>query len=288
MAYPRGASPSRDVNPSPGPLARLRAAFIIGIFLAITLAAMPVQWLLLKLDLAEARRFPGRYHRLVCALFGIRLHIVGAPVRGQGVLLVANHTSWADILIFSAATPLSFVSKAEVARWPFFGTLARLQRTVFVERERRSATGEVRDVIRERLMAGETLMLFPEGTSHDGNRVLPFKSALLGAAEAVLANGRHVAVQPVSAAFTSLHGVPMGRENRPLFAWYGDMEMVPHLWEALLAGPVEVVIQFHPPFSLDDMDRKTLAIRARHVIQAGVSEALQGRAALDLVTAGAR
>jgi 1-acyl-sn-glycerol-3-phosphate acyltransferase len=97
-----------------------------------------------------------------------------------------------------------------------------------------------------------------------------------------------VAVQPVSAAFTSLHGLPMGRENRPLFAWYGDMEMVPHLWDAILAGPIEVVVQFHPPLSLDEMDRKTLAVRARQVIQAGVSEALQGRTSLDLVPAGAR
>jgi lyso-ornithine lipid O-acyltransferase len=260
-------------------MARLRAAFILAVFFIVTLPAMPLQWLLLKLDLAEARRFPGRYHRLVCALFGIHIRIVGKPVAGQGVLLVANHTSWADILIFSAATPLSFVAKAEVAGWPFFGTLARLQRTVFVARERRSTTGEVRDVIRERLMAGETLLLFPEGTSHDGNRVLPFKSALLGAAEAVLASGRHVAVQPVSAAYTGLHGLPMGRENRPLFAWYGDMEMVPHLWEAILAGPLDVVVQFHDPLSLDDMDRKTLAVRARRIIQEGMAEALQGREA---------
>jgi 1-acyl-sn-glycerol-3-phosphate acyltransferase len=260
-------------------MARLRATAILATFLIVTLAAMPLQWLFIKLGLPAARTFPGQYHRLVCAIFGFRIRVRGNPIRGEGVLLVANHTSWADILIFSAATPLCFVAKAEVARWPFFGTLARLQRTVFVERERRSATGEVRDVIRDRLRAGETLLLFPEGTSHDGNRVLPFKSALLGGAESVLASGKHVTVQPVSAAFTSLHGLPMGRENRPLFAWYGDMEMMPHLWEAILAGPIEVVVEFHPPLSLDEMDRKTLAIRARQVIQAGVSDALQGRGA---------
>jgi lyso-ornithine lipid O-acyltransferase len=288
MAFPKGASPNHDMAQAPGVMARLRATAILAVFLIVTLAAMPVQWLFIKLGLRAARTFPGQYHRLVCALFGIHIRIAGKPVTGEGVLLVANHTSWADILIFSAATPLCYVSKAEVARWPFFGTLARLQRTVFVERERRSTTGQARDVIRERLTAGETLLLFPEGTSHDGNRVLPFKSALLGAAEAVLASGKHVAVQPVSAAFTSLHGLPMGRENRPLFAWYGDMEMMPHLWEAILAGPIEVVVQFHTPLSLDEMDRKTLAIRARQVIQAGVSEALQGRTQLDLIPAGAR
>jgi 1-acyl-sn-glycerol-3-phosphate acyltransferase len=259
-------------------MAWLRAVIIIAAFLVLTLALMPVQWLFLKLGSRAARTFPNRYHRLVAALFGIHIRVVGKPVTGEGVLMVANHTSWADIVIFSAVTPLSFVSKAEVGGWPLFGTLARLQRTVFVERARRSATGETRDEIRERLLAGDTLLLFPEGTSHDGNRVLPFKSALLGAAEAVLANGQHVKVQPVSAAFTGLYGLPMGRENRPLFAWYGDMEMLPHLWEALKAGPLDVVVQFHPPFSLDAMDRKTLAKKAQDVVQAGVSQALAGHA----------
>ncbi|HUE64912.1 MAG TPA: 1-acyl-sn-glycerol-3-phosphate acyltransferase [Rhizomicrobium sp.] len=259
-------------------MARLRAALLIVGFFLLTLACMPVQWLFLRLGNPAARTFPGRYHRMVVALFGIHIRVTGEPVTGEGVLLIANHTSWADILIFSAVTPLCFVAKAEVARWPLFGTLARLQRTVFVERARRTTTGEIRDEIRERLLAGDTLLLFPEGTSHDGNRVLPFKSALLGAAEAVLANGQHVKVQPVSAAFTGLHGLPMGRENRPLFAWYGDMEMVPHLWQALQAGPLDVVVQFHPPFSLDVMDRKTLAKEAQQVVQAGVAQALAGNA----------
>ncbi len=266
-----------SASEGPGLADRLRAVFILVAFLVVTLLGMPVQWLLLKLKSPAARTFPHRYHRLVATLFGIHITVVGKPVTGEGVLLVANHTGWADIVIFSAVLPVSFVSKAEVARWPLFGTLARLQRTVFVERARRSSTAEKRDEIRERLLAGDALILFPEGTSHDGNTVLPFKSALLGAAEAEL-NGHHVKVQPVSTAFTGLHGLPMGRENRPLFAWYGDMEMMPHLWEALLAGPLDVVVQFHEPQSLDVMDRKELARRAEEVVRTGQAQALAGRA----------
>jgi 1-acyl-sn-glycerol-3-phosphate acyltransferase len=256
---------------------RLRAVVILVTFLGFTALCMPVQWLLLKLGASAARTFPYWYHRHVARIFGMCITVIGKPVTGQGVLLVANHTSWADIVIFSAVTPISFVAKAEVAKWPFFGTLARLQRTVFVERQRRSATGDVRDAIRDRLLAGDALVLFPEGTSHDGNTVLPFKSALLGAAEARLADGHYVKVQPVSAAFTGLWGMPMGREHRPLFAWYGDMEMVPHLWEALLAGPLDVVVQFHEPFSLDHMDRKELAARAEDIVRKGQALALAGR-----------
>src|SRR5215475_8165336 len=116
-------------------MSRLRAVAVISAFLAVTVLAMPVQWLLLKLKSPACRTFPNRYHRLVAAIFGIHIRMVGKPVTGEGLLLVANHTSWADIVIFSAAAPISFVANSEVAGWPLFGTLARLQRTVFVERE---------------------------------------------------------------------------------------------------------------------------------------------------------
>jgi lyso-ornithine lipid O-acyltransferase len=251
----------------------LRAVVILAAFLIVTFLLIPVQWLGLTFGLPYVRSFPHAYHRFVARLFGIRIRVLGAPT--HGALLVANHTGWLDIVIFSAVMPLSFVAKSEVNDWPFFGTLARLQRTVFVTRARRSETGVARDDIRDRLLAGDTLVLFPEGTSSDGNGVLPFKSALLGAAEA-MSNGRHVIVQPVSTAYTGIHGIPMGRENRPLFAWYGDMELVPHLWEALKAGPLDVVVEFHPPLSLDAMDRKELAKAAESLVRAGQMRALAG------------
>jgi 1-acyl-sn-glycerol-3-phosphate acyltransferase len=255
----------------------LRAAVILAVFLLATLILIPWQWLGLALGLPHARKFPHRYHRFVARLFGIRIRVVG-QVPGEAVLIVANHTSWLDIVIFSAVAPISFVAKSEVGGWPFFGTLARLQRTVFVERTRRSQTGAARDSIAARLAAGDTLVLFPEGTSSDGNQVLPFKSALLGAAESLRADGRHVTVQPVSAAYIGSHGMPMGRDERPFYAWYGDMELVPHLWEALKAGPLDVVVQFHRPLSLDALDRKELTRAAEAEIRTGQARALAGLA----------
>lgn len=242
-----------------------------------TLAGMPVQMVLLRLAPNAARRFPVFYHRSLCRLFGVRIRVLGKPVTGEGVLLLANHVSWMDIQLLSSLQPLSFVAKSEISGWPVFGTLAKLQRTVFVARERRNQTGLVADQIGARLAAGDCLVLFPEGTSHDGNRVLSFKSALLGAAEARRADGRHVTVQPVSVAYTACQGMPMGREVRPFFAWYGDMEMVPHLWECLKAGPVDVTVEFHPPATLDRMSRKELAQQAQAQVQAGLARALAGR-----------
>jgi 1-acyl-sn-glycerol-3-phosphate acyltransferase len=197
------------------------------------------------------------------------------------VLLTANHTGWIDIPVLSAVAPVSFVAKQEVNRWPFFGTLARLQRTVFVRRERSKAL-EDRDNIRRRLSDGDALVLFPEGTSGDGNRVLPFKSSLLSAAELAVGEGahgavRHAPVQPVSVTYVGLHGVPMGRENRPLIAWYGDMDLVSHLWEALGAGPVDVVVELHPPLTIDETGgRKELAAAAEAAVRGGVVRALSG------------
>ncbi len=259
----------------------LRAWCIVVVFLTVTLIGIPYQSLALRFGWKSRKTFPNRYHRFMAKLFGIRITTVGTPLTGEGVLIVGNHTSWLDIIIFSAIGQVSFVAKSEVATWPLFSTLAKLQQTVFVERARRSATGEARDQIRDRLLAGDTLVLFPEGTSNDGNAVLPFKSALMGAVEARVDDGkggqRAVRVQPVSTAYVSLYGLPMGRENRPLYAWYGDMELVPHLWEALQTGPIDVVVEFHKPVSVDELgSRKQLAAYAEAVIRRGQMRALAG------------
>jgi len=259
-------------------MASLRAFAILFVFVVVTLLGIPLQWLAVKLHLPTRRTFPRLYHRFVCRLFGVRVAVAGTSVHGG--LMAANHTGWLDIVILSAVAPVSFVSKAEVGTWPFFGTLARLQRTIFIRRERAKAA-EDRDNIRKRLLEGDALVIFPEGTSSDGNRVLPFRSALLSAAELSLGeeagHAVHAAVQPVSIAYVGLHGIPMGRENRPFFAWYGDMELVPHLWEALKTGPIDVSVEFHPPLTIDQAGgRKALAAKCEAMVRAGLVRALSG------------
>jgi 1-acyl-sn-glycerol-3-phosphate acyltransferase len=264
-------------------MASLRAGIALFVFLLSALFTIPWQTFSLYFKSFGYKTFPNWYQRQLAHLFGIRARVVGTPIQDRGVLMVANHTSYFDILAIGGSARLSFVAKAEVEKWPLFGTFARLQRTVFVNRERRSQTGDARDQIRDRLLEGDALMLFPEGTSDDGNRVLPFKSALMGAAEVVIghdANGKptYPPVQPVSVAYVSVHGMPMGRENRPLYAWYGDMDLVPHLWEALVTGPVDVVIQFHPPLYVDQVGgRKALAQKAEAIVRAGQAALLAGR-----------
>jgi len=260
---------------------RLRAFGILLTFVLVTLPGIPWQATAVRFNLPRRKTFPHRYHKFLCKLFGIRVTVIGAPVQDRGVLMIGNHTSYFDILVLSSVAQVSFVAKSEVQTWPFFSTLARLQQTVFVERSRRSQTGEARDQIRDRVLAGDALILFPEGTSSDGNCVLPFKSALMGAAEATLGtdaqgNPIHVPVQPVSVAYVGLYGIPMGRENRPLFAWYGDMELVPHLIEAVKMGPIDVVVEFHPPLTVDQVGgRKKLAGATEAIVRAGQTRALR-------------
>jgi lyso-ornithine lipid O-acyltransferase len=197
------------------------------------------------------------------------------PLPARPVLFAANHISYLDITVLSSLLAASFVAKTEVAKWPLFGWLAKLQRSVFVDRKVRS-TAEQRDSIAARLAAKDALILFPEGTSGDGNRVLPFKSALFSVADHA-ATGP-VVVQPVSVAYTRLDGMPIGRALRPLFAWYGSMAMAPHLWTMLGLGTVEVVVEFHPPTTLAECgSRKTLARYCEERVSAGLDAALSGR-----------
>jgi lyso-ornithine lipid O-acyltransferase len=246
------------------------------LYLALTLPLMPVQALALVSGAGLARRLPRFYHACACRILGFRLRVEGRPTPLEPALLVANHTSYVDIEILGALVEASFIAKSEVARWPLFGWLAKLQRTVFVDRRVRS-TAVQRDAIRERLDQGDRLILFPEGTANDGNRVLPFKSALFSVADYTGPNGA-LAVQPVSIAYARLDGIPLGRYYRPFFAWYGDMTLAPHLWTMLGLGTVEVLVAFHLPVTLAQFgSRKALAEHCYRVISGGVASGLSGR-----------
>src|SRR5580658_7624718 len=119
---------------------KIRAVVILVVFLTSTLLLIPWQALLLRLNLKSRKTFPSTFNRYLCRLFGIRITVFGKPVQDRGVLMVANHTSYFDILVLSGLAQISFVAKNEVAGWPIFGTLAKLQETVFVQRAKRTQT----------------------------------------------------------------------------------------------------------------------------------------------------
>lgn len=254
-------------------LLRLHRLFL---YVCLTLPLMPVQALLLLVGSPLAERLPRAYHRLSSRILGFDTKVIGTPTALRPALFVANHSSYIDIEILGGVIEVSFIAKSEVKSWPLFGWLARLQQTVFVDR-RAHTTHQQRDAIVERLKAGGRLVLFPEGTSSDGSRVLPFKSALFAAVHG--AHFEHpITVQPVSIAYVSLDGMPIGRFYRPFFAWYGDMEMASHLWAMVGLGRVGVTVEFHAPVSIAAFPtRKALAEHCWRVVSAGVASAISGR-----------
>lgn len=262
----------------PGLPSRVRlVAKLIG-FIGMTLPLMPVQAALIRVWPTGARHFPHWYHRRVCRLLGVRVKVEGQLACGAPVLLISNHASWLDIPVISAAAPVSFVAKKEVSNWPFVSWLARLQRSVFVDRTRRTSVGSTADEMTRRLALGDNLVLFAEGTSSDGARVLPFKTSLLAAAKPSRNSPPSTAVvQTLAIVYTHIHGLPIGRSDRPMVGWYGDMELPNHVWNLLVSAPIDVTVRFGEPVPLDAFaDRKELARHSENLVRAGVVDILRG------------
>jgi len=262
---------------------RIRAVVLLVAFFLVSLLLIPVQWTLLKLGAGWRETLPHYYHRLICWLLDVRVEITGEISRDRPVLLIANHISWLDIIVVSAVAPVHFIAKREVADWPFFGLMAKLQRTVFVDRERRSTVKDTAHEIARRLDAGERIVLFAEGTSSDGNQILPFKSALIGAAAlAAQEEGGGADVQTLAIAYTRMYGLPMGRVARTHVAWYGDMDMLSHVWGLLRKGPLDVRVRIGAPLRLENVrDRKKLAAISEARVRHDFSELITARLAAE-------
>jgi lyso-ornithine lipid O-acyltransferase len=251
--------------------ALLRGA-LLGLLTAFGLVLMMVVRLVERPVCGAARPVTPFITQAVCRLamliLGTGYGYHGQPMLHRGAI-VANHSSWLDIFALNACQRVYFVSKAEVSRWPFIGWLARATGTLFIERDPRRARTQQAE-FEARLRAGHRLLFFPEGTSTDGMRVLPFKSTLF---QAFYSHGlEHVMqIQPVTVAYHA----PDGADKR-FYGWWGEMDFAPHLLHTLAAarqGRVEVI--FHPPVSVDAFaSRKALAKHCEIAVRTGLAAAL--------------
>jgi lyso-ornithine lipid O-acyltransferase len=241
----------------------------LGVLAAVTFAALallaPAQFAVIALRRRPSRRLALAFHRLLCTALGLKPMLHGAPRPAGTTLFVVNHLSWLDIPALGATLGGAFVAKAEVARWPVIGILARLQPAIFVDRSARSGARRQAGAIRQQLAAGTDVILFPEGTSSDGLMVLPFKPALLDAVRGLPG----VSVQPVTIRYSRLGGIPVTRRTRPLLAWFGDMALLPHLWDLAGEGAIDVDIHLHRPIPDDIVDRKRLGEACHRAVSAG-------------------
>lgn len=259
----------------PGAILRLAALAVS------TLALLPAQLVAIRLGHKRGAIIPQLYHRIVCRCLGVRITVRGvAPPPGEGGLIVSNHVSWLDISVIGAQRPLCFVAKSEVASWPVIGLLAKLQRTVFIDRMRRTATAGVTAEMGQRLEAGEAVVLFAEGTTGDGTRILPLRSSLLGAAHEALGRREDadIAVYPLTITYTGFHGMAGGRAERNALAWYGDTELAPHLKTMLALGAIDVELAWGEPIQMGrETSRKVATQLAESAIRQARQRAVTGR-----------
>jgi 1-acyl-sn-glycerol-3-phosphate acyltransferase len=238
-----------------------------------TLLAMPVQAVLLTRPGLGKERFARAYWRGVAWILGLRLRVIGQLPVGRPVLFVSNHSSWVDIVALGAVLPACFIAKGDVAGWPVISLLAKLGRTVFVSRSRETVGHEQR-VLEHRLAGGDNILLFPEGTTSDGNRVLPFSSAFFTLAFCPA----HPAVQPVTIVYDELDGLAVRRGDRAEIAWYGDMELTPHFLKLGQRRSFRATIVLGEPVQPGVYkNRKTLSAALEQEIAAAAAALRQGR-----------
>ena len=217
------------------------------------------------------RRLLLAFHHGVKRLFNIYTEYEGELRTDTPTLYVCNHQSYLDVFVLGSVLRGAFIAKSEVAGWPLFGTLAKVQDTLFFERSTRKAREQI-EVMRDHLQSGRNLILFPEGTSTEGTHVEPFRSSLF---EAAVGGERAVWVQPVTVAYTHYQDVRMTQAERDRYAWYLPMTFMPHFFYGLGLGRCTAKLVFHEPVRESDFEsRKAWAAHCENAVRAGLDRAL--------------
>lgn len=253
---------------------RIAVALKLFVLALLCLLLIPVQVLGIRFGWSLMHHLPVLFHRVLLKLFNVRVIEKGTPPGDAPTLVVANHVSWLDIPVIGSVHPLSFIAKSEIENWPVVGLFAKLQRSVFIDRQRRKATAEVNDALAHRLVKGEVIVLFAEGTTSDGNRLLPFRSSLVGGAQAALMHDsvEQVFLQPLAIAYTRRNGLPVTRRDRPFIAWYGDMDLAPHLKLFVEGHPIDVVVTWGEPIPFNG-NRKEATTAAESAVRKALKAA---------------
>lgn len=211
------------------------------------------------------------FHKGVVRLLNLECVIEGLPKQHRPTLYISNHISYMDIFVLGSFLPGSFIAKSEVASWPVFGPLARLQNCLFIDRDRRKVGSQVEQIKRYLVNEGD-LILFPEGTSAPGTHVASFHSSLFQAAED---EELDIRIQPLTIAYTHYRNQRMDRKTRDYYAWYKPRKILPHFLNGLGLGRARVKLTFHRPLQMKSFtSRKACAKYCESIIRAGLLSAL--------------
>ena len=263
---------------------RIRTIIVIVLIVLLTVIVAPLQYLFRLFDLDLSRKIPRWWHKTILAIIGVKVQVHGEFSNAHPLFLICNHVSWVDILVMGSIKELCFIAKAEIGKWPIINRLAKLQGTVFVDRTNsRDAANQV-DTIAARLLHGDVMVLFAEGTTSDGNKILPFNSSLFGAAQYAVrqSNIDKVMVQPVAIVYTRLHGLNLGRRFQSQASWPGGVGITPHLMNFLRKSAFDVDIVLGEPMVINaQTNRKKISSEANFQVRT-----MYGKAMRNALTSG--
>jgi 1-acyl-sn-glycerol-3-phosphate acyltransferase len=211
-------------------------AVVALVHLCITVLRLPNRWKIVS-------RITRNFTVLLTALLNIRIAVVGndGSVKRGGFVIISNHVSYVDGIVLGSIFPIVFVSKNEVKSWPIIGQWSRLCGTIFINRQRKEKVPCMVEEMTRKLKQKANILLFPEGTSTNGERILPFQTAPLAAP----LRSRSVIV-PVTLAYKNIEEKPVTVANRDLIYWYGDMDFLPHFWRLMSLRSIEAVVTIRP------------------------------------------
>jgi 1-acyl-sn-glycerol-3-phosphate acyltransferase len=251
----------------------LRLAFgLLAAALIMTIGG-PLRWIAVQRGWKTGEGLSVLFHRALCAALGVRIRIHGQVAAARPQLVVSNHISWLDIPVLGAMRPIEFLAKKEVGARNFVRAILSLQGVAFVDRSRRRCIPAVNAEIARRMRDGAAVVLFAEATTGDANRLRPFRSSHFEAMRQTLDAGAGPApqavVQPIFIAYSRGAGLPLGRAQRPLVAWYGDMEFLSHFLRLLEFGRIDCDVYCATPIPFfPDSDRKDVARRTEAAVRA--------------------
>ncbi len=208
------------------------------------------------------------FHKLLLWLININVEVIGKRnLKNVPTLYVSNHLSYLDIPVLGSTINGRFIAKNEISNWPIIGNLSKVGDTIFIDRNL-SFLKTNKSIILDYISNGDNIILFPEGTTSDGIRVLSFKSSLLTSLEK-----KNIIIQPIVIYYKSINGMPLNRWLKPIIAWYGDMDLKPHLNNVLKLFSIKVRITFLPPLNGQDFaNRKDMTSSLHRAIDNFYSE----------------
>lgn len=225
-----------------------RIAALAAWFIIPPLLAVPWQIRGDRRSIEKINRFTRLWSRGIARLVNLRVTVTGAQPDLAGALIVSNHTSYLDIITHGSLFPVRYAAKADIAAWPFLGWYLGQSRPIWTDRSSRQASEKALRAFTKTMKRGIPLIVYPEGTTTDGaHGILPFKSTAFEAA--ITGN------VPVIPILTRYRDVP----GRPTVCWYGDMTLMPHVWQVLGYPSIEAEVRFLAPVYPEGRSRKELA-----------------------------